>query len=191
MRALGCNAPLIVFFLILVIYILFACLYCSFLCLLCVVVHFFRLVNACFCCVRFILFFFHTNPRDWLREMFPKWPILCRVGRKTTTQSINQSVLSHCLPANRKGLWPVAWLSPPVMAKATWIGHILKVTHQGAAPGGDKVCCLLLACWCWCCGWRRGVVVSGVRRMNEVNPCRAQLVLGWVTVFGRVYHLGM
>ena len=40
-------------------------------------------------------------------------------------------------------------------------------------------------------GWRRGVVVSGVRRMNEVNPRLARLVLGWVTVFGRVYRLGM
>ena len=40
-------------------------------------------------------------------------------------------------------------------------------------------------------GWRRGVVVSGDRRMNEVNPRRARLVPGWVTVFGRVYHLGM
>jgi len=40
-------------------------------------------------------------------------------------------------------------------------------------------------------GWRRGVVVSGVRHMNEVNPHRARLVLGWVTAFGRVYHLGM
>ena len=39
--------------------------------------------------------------------------------------------------------------------------------------------------------WRRGVVVSGVRRTNEVNARRARLVLGWVTVFGRVYHLGM
>ena len=39
--------------------------------------------------------------------------------------------------------------------------------------------------------WRRGVVVSGVRRMNEANPRRARLQLGWVTVFGRVYHLGM
>jgi len=38
---------------------------------------------------------------------------------------------------------------------------------------------------------RRGAVVSGVRRMNEVNPRRARLVRGWVTVFGRVYHLGM
>jgi len=40
-------------------------------------------------------------------------------------------------------------------------------------------------------GWRRGVVVSGVRRMNEVNARRARLVRGWVTVFGRVYHLGI
>jgi len=39
--------------------------------------------------------------------------------------------------------------------------------------------------------WRRGVVVSCVRRMNEVNARRARLVPGWVTVFGRVYHLGM
>ena len=39
--------------------------------------------------------------------------------------------------------------------------------------------------------WRRGVVVGGVRRMNEVNELRARLVRGWVTVFGRVYRLGM
>ena len=37
-------------------------------------------------------------------------------------------------------------------------------------------------------GWRRGVVASVVRRMNEVTLRRARLVLGWVTVFGRVYH---
>jgi len=43
----------------------------------------------------------------------------------------------------------------------------------------------------WKARCRRGVVVSGVRRMNEVNARRARLVLGWVTVFGRVYHLGM
>jgi len=30
-------------------------------------------------------------------------------------------------------------------------------------------------------GWRRGVLVSGVRRLNEANTCRARLVLGWVT----------
>jgi len=35
--------------------------------------------------------------------------------------------------------------------------------------------------------WRSGSVV---RRMNEVALRWARLVLGWVTVFGRVYHLG-
>ena len=39
--------------------------------------------------------------------------------------------------------------------------------------------------------WRRGVVVSGVRRMNEVNARRARLVPGWVTVFGQVCYLDM
>jgi len=39
--------------------------------------------------------------------------------------------------------------------------------------------------------WRPGVVACVVRRMNEVTLRRAQLVLGWVTVFGRVYHHGM
>jgi len=37
-------------------------------------------------------------------------------------------------------------------------------------------------------GWRRGVVDSGVRRMNEVNARRARLVPGWVTVCGRVFR---
>jgi len=34
--------------------------------------------------------FFSTKPRDWLGRTSPKWPILCRVGCKTTIQSINQ-----------------------------------------------------------------------------------------------------
>jgi len=34
--------------------------------------------------------------------------------------------------------------------------------------------------------WCSGVVASVVRRMNEVTLRRARLVLGWVTVFGRV-----
>jgi len=40
-------------------------------------------------------------------------------------------------------------------------------------------------------GWRLGVVVSRVRRLNEVNARWAPLVPGWVTVFGRIYHLDM
>ena len=38
--------------------------------------------------------------------------------------------------------------------------------------------------------WSRGAVVSVVRHMNEVTLRRARLVLGWVTVFGRIYHHG-
>jgi len=39
--------------------------------------------------------------------------------------------------------------------------------------------------------WRLGVVASVVRRMNKVTVHWARLVLGWVTVFGRVYHHGV
>ena len=44
-------------------------------------------MNACFCCAKFS--FFHTKPRDWLGETSLKWSILCRVGRKTTIQPVN------------------------------------------------------------------------------------------------------
>jgi len=40
-------------------------------------------------------------------------------------------------------------------------------------------------------GRRLGVVASVIRRMNEVTVHGARLVLGWVTVFGRVYHQGV
>ena len=46
-------------------------------------------VYVCFCRVRFS--FFSTTPRDWLGRTSPKWPILCRVGRKTLTQSATHS----------------------------------------------------------------------------------------------------
>jgi len=60
------------------------------------------LVFLClFCCNTFFdwwmrafvvlgLVFSYTKPSDWLAETSVKWPILCRVGRKITTQSINQ-----------------------------------------------------------------------------------------------------
>jgi len=38
---------------------------------------------------------------------------------------------------------------------------------------------------------RRGVVVSTLVVINEVTLRRARLVLGWVTVCGRVKHFGM
>ena len=57
-------------------------------------------VYMCFCCVGFSCF--STMPIDWLGRTSPKWPILCREGRKTLTQSINhnlhlRSCLYHCV----------------------------------------------------------------------------------------------
>jgi len=80
-----------------------------FLYLFCVAVHFFWLVNVCFCCVRFsfsipsqeiglrnvsklvswsLTSLFSTNMAISETRTSPKWPILCRVGCKTLTQSI-------------------------------------------------------------------------------------------------------
>jgi len=53
-------------------------------------------------------------------------------------------------------------------------------------PGHDDTAYVVISV----CYWLRGVV-NGVRRMNEVNPRRARSVLGRVTVFGRVCHLGV
>ena len=38
--------------------------------------------------------------------------------------------------------------------------------------------------------WQPGLVVCVIRHMNKVILLRAQLVLGWVTIFG-IYHLCM
>jgi len=39
------------------------------------------------------IIFLSTKPRDWLGRTHQKWPILCRVGRKTLTQLINSDCL--------------------------------------------------------------------------------------------------
>jgi len=76
-----------------------------FLYLFCVVVHFFWLVNACFCCVRFS--FISDRAKIYLGEMSPKGPILCRLGRKTTIQSI---VADHLqMTAQDTALQPLIW----------------------------------------------------------------------------------
>jgi len=71
------------------------------------------------------------------------------------------------------------------------IGFTFLVPAHTGNPGQRAVKCVCVCLHSYIViGWRRGVVVSGVRRMNKVNARRARLVLGWVTVFGRVYHVG-
>ena len=57
----------------------------------------------------------------------------------------------------------------------TGLTHTHTHTHCGCGSHGSA-------------GWRSG---SDVCRMNEVILRQARLVLGWVTVFRRVYHLGI
>jgi len=46
------------------------------------------------------------------------------------------------------------------------------------------------SCQCWTCWWC-GVEVWWLSRINEVTLRQARLVLGWVTVYRHVKHLGM
>jgi len=39
--------------------------------------------------------------------------------------------------------------------------------------------------------WQRDIVVSVIRRINEVTLHQARLVLGWENVCRRLYHLGI
>ena len=66
-----------------------------FLCLFCALMLFFWSVSACFCCVRFS--FFYTKSRNWLGKTSLKWTVSCRVGCKTTAQSVISDQLAISL----------------------------------------------------------------------------------------------
>ena len=40
-------------------------------------------------------------------------------------------------------------------------------------------------------GWTHSIALNTARCSNKVTLCQAQLVLGWVSICRRVYHLGM
>ena len=100
----------------------------------------------------------------------------CRLGQRLHSDQTHAHTHTHrttALPGRLK------W----------WIITELVLSRDEAGGNIRPMLCDLHVAWT--VGWRRGVVVSGVRRMNEVNARRARLVPGWVTVFGRIYHLGM
>ena len=76
----------------------FVCSGLAFCVFLCYLISFHNCL-ACFCCVGFSTnWYFRTKPRDWLGRVTLKWAILCRMGHKTLTQSISQSL---CAVNNR------------------------------------------------------------------------------------------
>jgi len=107
----------------------------NFLCLFCVVVHFFWLLNACFCCVRVIF----SIPG----QTSPKWPVLCRVRRKTIIKSIWVVFLCMCIvciPARPGGgILRSACRQDFV---AFWLAYLLSGCWAGQnvnRPGRDSV----------------------------------------------------
>jgi len=73
-------------------------------CLFCVVVHFFWLVNCAFV-VLALVFSIPSQQMAW--ETSPKWPILCRVGRETLTQSM--SSVTHSFRVSVLVLAALCW----------------------------------------------------------------------------------
>jgi len=47
------------------------------------------MIAECVLLLCWVLFFFHTELRDWLGRNVSEMTFLCGVGRKTTTQSIS------------------------------------------------------------------------------------------------------
>ena len=97
-------------------------------------------VYVCLCCVRFS--FFSTTPRGWLGRTSPKRPILCRVGCKTLTQSINY--VTPCLgnwleksynACNREQL--ILW----------WTAY--SALNCGFCSAWAEPICLYLKCFCY------------------------------------------
>ena len=124
------------------------------------------------------LVFLDTKPRDWLVEKSPKWPILCPLGRKTTTQSINQlrvwRAQTLCYAAKKQKCWTT--LKPTVRLCAVrgyyrvakkW-GHRLMATILSNLQGAmgvvvsilprkfpvifKKIGSGLIELWSWVCG---------------------------------------
>ena len=119
-----------------------------FLCLFCVVVHFFWLVNVCFCFVRFSFFISSQEIGLWTSL---KWPILCRVQCKTLTQSINQCYHSHKLVDGSRNDDGIEWFST-VDVRA--LSHLSFARHEGhlayRLPPPSVLCCFFQCCCLQC-----------------------------------------
>jgi len=82
------------------------------------------------------LVFVHTELRDRLGKTSPKWPILYRMGRKTTTQSINQAPLDVHDDTQEKEYMPNSTVFPDW---AVWIVQLLSTRSDFKFSIGDSL----------------------------------------------------
>ena len=83
--------------------------------------------------------FFSTKPRDWLGRTSPKWPILCRVGRKTLTQS-SPTFIVHVKEGQFDSNWANCCLN---CCRCRWrLGRVVYVVVTAAMWSWVGRCCV-------------------------------------------------
>ena len=109
-------------------------------------------------------------------ETFIQCPVPAELSAKPSAEAIRPSG-----PRSRPGRRP----SGRSVGRRARHDAISAGSHRSLAPP-----CWLHQ-WRHCSGRRLSAVVSALALINVVNEHWARLVLGWVTVCGRVNHLGM
>jgi len=137
----------------------------------------------------------HSSSFELILLFYYSFKFCCSIFVDRIIHSAETTVLKFLLLTDSSKLPVLVMLNfqkapTPYVASPPWISYQPGGSHhiwwpRMSSVGPDQVISITHH------GWRHGVVVSGVRRMNEVNARQAQLVPGWVTIFGRVYHLGM
>ena len=82
-------------------------------------------------------------------------------------------------------VWPVLFAQTIPLILTLTLNYRVKLQNVESCGLWTRLVQLLVG------GWRRSVVVSALASINVVNRHWAGLVFGWVTVCGRVNHLGM
>jgi len=130
-----------------------------FLCLFCVVVHFFDWSMRAFVVLE--IYFFHTKPRDWLAETSLKWPVLCRVGYKTTTQSVSMKI-----PASLIAYLLCSWQSHALTSASSGCQHKSSATRR-PRHGPSSI----LTTGSRCTSWASATSASAIVRVLTSFKC--------------------
>jgi len=160
--------------------------------------------DACDCIVDLVVDWLTiTTLKRW--QTTRKYKTICRRGHRPPGERLVENLCSTVIviEISTSDLLRVGpkFTRPACRATTAAIDrYLLPAPDLCSKPADRRCCCRLMGqtdrrtdgrTVLWRFPRRLGVVVSGVRRMNEVDARRARLVPGWVTVFGRVYHLGM
>jgi len=123
-------------------------------------------VKVCFYCVWFG--FFSTKPRHWLGRTSPKWPIACRVGRKSLQYLLTQSSSEWWIGYSRCSI--ADWWITVVNASVYFICSAWRALVAAACPRTRQLAVLV------CCDvatWRRlsirGFTMTTTRESTAVG----------------------